>query len=520
MSDCLYLTMNIAQILLKAYQSHPDRSAISVGMDTLYTYRLFYERVRCLATSMREDLCLKPGDRIAIVMPNHPEYIVIRYATWYAGLSVVPINSKLHALEISYMLEHSGSTVCFVSKNLAGEFFPVSSNCAVVSRVIDVDSNEYCVLTDSRPAIDMEDRQPDDLAWLFYTSGTTGKPKGVMISHQNMLMGGMAYLVDVDDVSASDSIIHAAPLSHGSGFYDLPHVMKCANQIIPRSGQFDPNEVLDLIQRWNGVSMFLAPTMVKRLVQIQEVSECSLEGLKTIVYGGGPMYVHDIKQALDILGPRFVQIYGQGESPMTITVLSRATINDSSHERYDERLASVGIAHSVVSMRILGENGSPALVGQMGEVIVKGAVVASGYWNDEEATQAAWKDGWLHTGDIGFFDNDGFLTLIGRSKDLIISGGSNIYPREIEEVLLTHHSVSEVAVVGQFSEEWGESVVAFVVLSQGAFADEQALDECCLDRIARFKRPKTYHFVESLPKNNYGKVLKTDLRQLLLSKRN
>ncbi|HBZ18847.1 MAG TPA: AMP-dependent synthetase [Betaproteobacteria bacterium] len=512
--------MNIAQILKKAYQLYPDRSAISVGMNTLYTYRLFYERVRYLATSMREELYLQPGDRIAIAMPNHPEYLVIRYAAWYAGLSVVPINSKLHALEISYMLEHSGSTVCFVFKSFSGESFSGTSHSAIVSRVIDVGSDEYRALTNARQAIDMEDRQPDDLAWLFYTSGTTGKPKGVMISHHNMLMGGMSYLVDVDDVRASDSIIHAAPLSHGSGFYDLPHVMRCANQIIPCSGQFDPNEVLDLIQGWNGVSMFLAPTMVKRLVQTQEVSEYSMKGLKTIVYGGGPMYVHDIKRALDILGPRFVQIYGQGESPMTITVLSRAAINDSSHERYDERLASVGVAQSVVSVSILGERGSPAPVGQMGEIIVKGAVVASGYWNDEEATQATWKDGWLHTGDIGFFDGDGFLTLIDRSKDLIISGGSNIYPREIEEVLLTHQSVSEVAVVGQFSEEWGESVVAFVVLLPGASADEQALDEFCLDRIARFKRPKNYRFVDSLPKNNYGKVLKKDLRQLLMPTRN
>ena len=512
--------MNIAQSLLKAYQLYPDRSAISVGTDVLYTYRLFFDRVRYLATAMREDLYLRPGDRIAIAMPNHPEYVVIRYAAWYAGLSVVPINSKLHPLEISYMLKHSGSTVCFVFKNFSGESFSDSSHSAIVSRVIDVDSNEYVELIDTRQPIDMEDRQPDDLAWLFYTSGTTGKPKGVMISHHNMLMGGVSYLVDVDEVRASDSIIHAAPLSHGSGFYDLPHVMKGANQVIPRSGQFDPNEILDLIQEWNGVSMFLAPTMVKRLVQIQEVSQCSMKGLKTIVYGGGPMYVQDIKRALDILGPRFVQIYGQGESPMTITVLSKAAINDSSHERYEERLASVGLAQSVVSVNIVGQSGHPVPVGQPGEIIVKGSVVASGYWNDVAATRATWVDGWLHTGDIGFFDGDGFLTLIDRSKDLIISGGSNIYPREIEEVLITHQSVSEVAVVGQFSEEWGESVTAFVVLLPGAFADKQVLDEFCLDRIARFKRPKNYRFVDFLPKNNYGKVLKKDLRQLLISKRN
>jgi long-chain acyl-CoA synthetase len=363
--------------------------------------------------------------------------------------------------------------------------------------------------------VEMAELERDTLAWLFYTSGTTGKPKGVMITHHNMLIGAMSYLVDVDDISPEDSIVHAAPLSHGSGFYDLPHVMRCANQVIPASGQFNPSEVLDLIQDWTGVTMFLAPTMVKRLVQSQEITQSSLKGLKTVVYGGGPMYVQDIKRALNVLGPRFVQIYGQGESPMTITVLPKRVINDVSHQKYEQRLASVGIAQSSVSVAIGTNDGSPAANGTIGEVLVKGSVVTSRYWQDDVATKTTWKDGWLHTGDIGFFDDDGFLTLIDRSKDLIISGGSNIYPREIEEVLIAHPSVHEVACVGQFSEEWGESVVAFVVLENQSSADERDLDIFCLDRIARFKRPKYYRFVDSLPKNNYGKVLKTTLRQIL-----
>jgi len=330
-----------------------------------------------------------------------------------------------------------------------------------------------------------------------------------------MLVGAMSYLVDVDDISSEDSIIHAAPLSHGSGFYDLPHVMRCANQVIPASGQFNSSEVLGLIQDWTGVTIFLAPTMVKRIVQSQETIQSSLQGLKTVVYGGGPMYVQDIKSALDVLGPRFVQIYGQGESPMTITVLPKKVINDVTHQRYEQRLASVGMAQNSVSVAICNNEGSPAANGTIGEVLVKGSVVAPGYWQDEVATKTTWKDGWLHTGDIGFFDDDGFLTLIDRSKDLIISGGSNIYPREIEEVLMMHPSVHEAACVGQFSDEWGESVVAFVVLDSESSTDARDLDAFCLDRIARFKRPKYYRFVDSLPKNNYGKVLKTTLRQLL-----
>jgi long-chain acyl-CoA synthetase len=460
---------------------------------------------------MTFELSLSVGDRVAIVMPNHPEYLVIRYAAWYAGLSVVPINAKLHVREINYMLKHSGSKVCFVSSRLQNEVFKNSD----LVEVIDVDSASYQNITNRDSGIEMVEVERDALAWLFYTSGTTGNPKGVMITHENMLVGAMSYLVDVDDISSEDSIIHAAPLSHGSGFYDLPHVMRCANQVIPASGQFNSSEVLGLIQDWTGVTMFLAPTMVKRIVQSQKTIQSSLQGLKTVVYGGGPMYVQDIKSALDVLGPRFVQIYGQGESPMTITVLPKKVINDVTHQRYEQRLASVGMAQNSVSVAICNNEGLPAASGTIGEVLVKGSVVASGYWQDEVATKTTWKDGWLHTGDIGFFDDDGFLTLIDRSKDLIISGGSNIYPREIEEVLMTHPSVHEAACVGQFSDEWGESVVAFVVLDSESSTDARDLDAFCLDRIARFKRPKYYRFVDSLPKNNYGKVLKTTLRQLL-----
>ena len=262
--------------------------------------------------------------------------------------------------------------------------------------------------------------------------------------------------------------------------------------------------------------MFLAPTMVKRLVDFQELHSCELSGLKTIVYGGGPMYLEDISRALEVMGPRFVQIYGQGESPMTITVLRKHVINEVDHPRYEQRLASVGVAQSVVSVRVVNELERTANPGERGEVLVKGAVVANGYWENEAATLETWRDGWLHTGDIGFFDQDGFLTLVDRSKDLIISGGSNIYPREVEELLLTHAAVSEVAVVGRFSQEWGEEVVAFVVTNEHVIA--QDLDQFCIEKLTRFKRPKDYFFVDVLPKNNYGKVLKTELRNRLGSK--
>ena len=237
--------------------------------------------------------------------------------------------------------------------------------------------------------------------------------------------------------------------------------------------------------------------------------------LKTIIYGGGPMYVADLKRALDLLGPRLSQIYGQGEAPMTITGLSKAQHAETDHPRWEHRLASTGIARTDVEVRVVDDADRDVAVGESGEVVARGDVVMAGYWNDAEATARTLRGGWLHTGDIGAFDADGFLTLKDRAKDMIISGGSNIYPREIEEVLLRHPDIAEVSIVGRKHPDWGEEVIAFVVPRPGTALAEAELNRLCLDHIARFKRPRAYRFVAALPKNNYGKVLKTELRRML-----
>jgi long-chain acyl-CoA synthetase len=271
--------------------------------------------------------------------------------------------------------------------------------------------------------------------------------------------------------------------------------------------------VFDLAKRMGRLSLFAAPTIVKRLVDHAETQGLDGTGFKTIVYGGAPMYAEDIKRALRVLGPRFVQIYGQGESPMTITALARGHLSDTTHPRHAERLASVGVAQAPVQVRVAAPDGTPLAEGEVGEVLVQGDTVMAGYWRDADATARAVRDGWLFTGDMGTLDADGFLTLKDRSKDMIISGGSNIYPREIEEVLLLAPGVAEVSVVGAPDAEWGEVVVAFVVPQAGHALDPATLDALCLEHIARFKRPKRYEFVQELPKNNYGKVLKTALRE-------
>ena len=507
--------MNITQLLARSARVSPDSPALSLGTRVWLRYGELMQRVAAMAAGLREQLHLQPGDRVALAMSNCPQALELLYAAWYAGLIAVPVNARLHPREIAYILDNSGAQACLCTPDLAGPIAPLQADLDQLARVIDTGSAEYAALARQDANLPMHDTAPNEVAWLFYTSGTTGRPKGVMITHRNMLSMSLCYFAAVDSIAPADCIVHAAPISHGSGMYNFPHVLAGANQVIPESGHFDPAETFDLLRRWQGVTMFAAPTMVHRLVAHARTHAPSLDGLKTIVYGGGPMYLQDIRNALTVIGPRFAQIYGQGESPMTITALSKHHINDSGHPRYEARLASVGVAQPAVEVRVAGADDLPLPAGEIGEILVRGDTVMRGYWRNPEASTETLRNGWLHTGDVGSFDADGFLTLRDRSKDMIISGGSNIYPREVEEALLCHPAVSEVSVVGRPHPDWGEEVVAFVVLREGHRAGENDLDAVCLDQIARFKRPKAYRFVSELPKNNYGKVLKTELRKQL-----
>jgi long-chain acyl-CoA synthetase len=507
--------VNLAHLLLRSARALPDRPAVALGDRTLLDYRGLARRCASLAAATRSTLGLAPGDRVGIFATNSPQYVELVWAAWWAGLAVVPINAKLHPKEAEYILDHSGARVCFVTPDLADAIVPLAGTVAGLERVFVTGSDEHRRLGSADATPEVAPAAPDDLAWLFYTSGTTGRPKGVMITHRNLLAMTLCYFADVDEIGPGDSIVHAAPLSHGSGLYGLPHVARAAKQVLPESGGFDAAEVFDLARAHRGVAMFAAPTMVKRLVDHARRATPPLDGLKTVVYGGGPMYLADIQDALAVMGQRFAQIYGQGESPMTITALGKHHLADAAHSRHLQRLASVGVAQIGVEIRIADAAERPLPADAPGEVLVRGDAVMKGYWRDPDATAATLRNGWLHTGDVGALDEDGFLTLMDRSKDLIISGGSNIYPREIEEVLLRHPGVHEVSVVGRPHPEWGEEVVAFVVCRTGKTAPEQELDALCLQNIARFKRPKAYRFVERLPKNNYGKVLKTELRAQL-----
>lgn len=507
--------MNIAQLLVRSAQVFPERPALFHGKHQVYNYRGFAERAASIAGFLRAHHEFAPGDRVALFMSNTPEYLEILYGIWFAGLVAVPVNAKLHPSEMAFIIENSGAQLLFVSGDLADMSKSTAARIGSLNAVVIAGSEEYAQYLHAAPLSVPVERDPEDLAWLFYTSGTTGRPKGVMQSHRNLLAMTLCYPVDVDAVEPRDAIIYAAPLSHGAGLYNFVHVMLAARHVVPESGGFDPEELVALARYHRHVSLFCAPTMVNRLVDHVAVSGADVSGFKTIVYGGGPMYVEDVRRALTVMGDRFVQIYGQGESPMTITSLSRFHLSDYANPNYLQRLASVGVAHSCVRVRVADSDGNALPAGEVGEVLVKGETVMQGYWQNPEATASTLRDGWLATGDLGCLDQNGFLTLRDRSKDVIISGGSNIYPREVEEILLMHPSVQDVAVVGNRHPDWGEEVIAFIVARVGTTVEAVELDSLCIDHIARFKRPKSYRFVPELPKNNYGKVLKTELRKQL-----
>jgi acyl-CoA synthetase (AMP-forming)/AMP-acid ligase II len=481
--------MNLVHLLLRSARSLPERPAQAIGKRPVRTYGQMASRVARLSSGLSNKLSLKKGDRLALAMKNCPEFYEVVFACWHAGLTAVPMNAKLHAKEFAYILENSGAKACFATPDLQS-----SVNGISISELDDF-------LDEPASPADVD---PDDTAWLFYTSGTTGVPKGAMLTHRNMLFQTHAYFADIDKLGPGDNALHPAPLSHGSGLYGLPHFSAGGANVIPESGHFEPAEIFELLEHWPNCSFFAAPTMLVRLMASAAARTPSK--LKTITYGGAPMYVADSLRAIDLFGPRLYQLFGQGEAPMTITGLSQLF-----HER-KANLETCGTARTGVEVKIFDEKDNELPLGEVGEIVTRSDCVMAGYWQNPDATAKAMRSGWLHTGDVGSLDAQGFLTIRDRSKDMIISGGANIYPREIEEVLLRHPAVAECSVVGRPHSEWGEEVVAFIVKKSDLKSEE--LDTLCLANIARFKRPREYRFVAALPKNNYGKVLKTELRKL------
>ncbi len=507
--------MNIGFLLTKASRLYGNRLAIQYGEQHL-TYAELNQRVGRLAQALRT-LGIQRGDRVAIVQRNGPALFETIFACFRIGATTVPINVRLHPDEVAFICQDCGVKVLVATGEHAESALKAQEQTPGLLLVgvegIPGALGYESLLSAADPLTTDVEVDPTDTAWLFYTSGTTGKPKGAMLTHRNLLAMTMNYYADVNPLVPEDIVLHAAPLTHGSGLYALPAFAKGATNIILHTHSFDPAAVFDLIQRLRVTTIaFLAPTQIKMLLNGPHQSY-DLSSLRNIAYGGGPMYVEDMKLAVEVFGPTLVQIYGQGEAPMTISYLRREehlTKNDPIVER---RLASAGISRTDVEVRIVDDDDHEVATGTIGEIVARGDVVMAGYWNRPEVTAETLRGDWLHTGDLGMMDENGYIYLLDRKKDLVISGGNNIYPREIEEVLLKHSAVYEVAVIGVPDPFWGESVKAIVALRPGSTATAEELIAFCQTHLASYKKPRTVDFIPQLPKNAYGKILKRELRE-------
>ena len=509
--------MNIGSLLTQAALVFPDRLAIIYG-ETRSSYARYNERCNRLGNALT-GLGLRPGDHVGLLMYNCPEMLEAMFACFKAGFGAVPINFRLHPKEFAFIIDHSEARAVIISPEFEASITEVRDRIPKVNHIITVSpepKGELQAYNDLTAAASGQftdvDRSPDDIAWIFYTSGTTGQAKGAMLTHRNLMAMTWAFYADmIESFGTNEVDLHAAPLSHGSGLYALPNIASAATNVI--SGKsFDAEKILQAIESHRVTNFFAAPTMIKRLLACPAFDRYDLNSLKAVIYGGAPMLVDDLTSAMEKFGPCLVQLYGQGESPMTITHLSHEDhVLDGTPDQM-KRLGSVGYARTGVEVAVVDTHDKLLPPDEIGEIVTRSDLVMKGYWNNPEATEETLRNGWLHTGDVGYFDEHGYLFLMDRSKDMIISGGENIYPREIEEAIIQHPAVREVAVIGIPDAEWGETIKAVVALVPGGSATGEELIAFCKEQIASYKKPKSIDFVDELPKNNYGKILKRELR--------
>ncbi|MDI5929684.1 AMP-binding protein [Rhizobium leguminosarum] len=504
--------MHLAHFVYRSARNHPESSLwLGPGIDINYA-----EGARRISNIAHNLLTLgAQRDRVAIMSKNRFEAFEIFLGAQAAGMAATPLNPKLHADEVSIMLSDAGARFFVFSPDFLEIAELLRPRHPEVEHWICIEDRDgfetYGSLLlggrDAAPNILIE---PDDVAWLFYTSGTTGKPKGVMETHRNLVsVVEQLRLCLFPHVNETDRVIHFAPIAHASATFGLVYLSVAGAQIFPELPRFDPPKVLESIDRFGATASFMAPTMVQMLLQVPDIERYNVESLRDIFCAGAPMYAEVMKRAIEVFGPIFSQGYGQSEAPSQCG-MHKSEYDLSSPEKM-KRLASIGREYPAVLMRIVDEDGQEVGSNVAGEITVRGNIVTPGYWNRPEATNEALKNGWLHTGDVGYRDEDGYIFITDRVKDMIISGGSNIYPREIEEVLLEHPAIDEACVIGVPDVVWGEAVKAVVVARDG-FDDAEAVIEFCRERLASYKKPKSVEFVDSLPKSAYGKVLKKDVK--------
>jgi len=513
--------MNTANFLSIPSMMFPDQEII-VFEGTRLTYGDELDRVRRLASSLR-DLGVKPGDRVAALQTNCNQFIETYYATATLGGTFVPLNYRAKLPELEYMVTAAQVKVLSVGdryveavKQLQPQFTSVQHYVAMDSKQPDMLHHEDLI---AKGSSDLEDAEVDesDVSILMYTSGTTSLPKGVMLTYgdfTNYVVG----TVEMADGTPRGISLLCAPLYHIAGTANIMTAIWAGRKIVILR-QFDPKEWLAAVQNEQVTHAFVVPTMLKQLIDHPEFSTFDLSSLENLSYGGAPMPFPVIRRAIEMFPKQtgFVNAFGQTETTSTLTVLGpadhRLDGTPAEVERNLKRLTSVGLPLPDVEVRVLDEDNKELPPNDIGEVVIRTPRVMKGYAGQESATAALLDaDGWLHTRDMGYIDEDGYIYLVGRKDDIIIRGGENIAPAEIEAVLHAHPAVDEAAVIGLPDVDWGQKIAAFVALRPGKTANAVELSEFCRQRLASFKKPEMIRFVDALPKNPLGKILKKELR--------
>jgi long-chain acyl-CoA synthetase len=506
--------VNSFAFLAKSARHGPETTALLQG-DEVITYREFHDRALAIGGNLLAAGC-KPGDRVAFCLNNSPRIMELIFGCFAAGLVVVPVNARLHAREMAYIVGNSDAKILvhgaeFQDGILANAelFKGVERYC---TKPVEGAALFSALVTSAHALSAAVDALPEDICWLFYTSGTTGKPKGAIWNHRMVRCVIMNYLADLHNVQPGEVVLHCAPMSHGSGIVALPAVARGAVNAITETASFEIDSLLATVERLRVSHIaFMAPTQIVKLLEDFEPGKYDISSLRAICYGGAPIYVDQLKQAMQAFGPIFVQLYGQGEAPITITGMTGEKHRELL-EAGDPRIGSAGQTRTDVEACCVDDDDNLLPPGKAGEVVVRGDVVMPGYWQNPEASAEALRGGWLHTGDIGYFDDQGYLFLLDRAKDMVISGGNNVYPREVEEVIILHSKVANCVVFGIPDEYWGEAVHAVVVLKAGESMTDKDVINFCGEHMAGYKKPKAVDFVDELPVSGYGKILRRDVR--------
>ena len=506
--------MNLGKVLTRAAGHFRDRCALVCG-DQKRSFREIHENSNRFANGLL-GLGVRKQDRVAIFCDNCVEYVEIDWALYKTGVIRVAINPLLSPGEVAYIIKDSQASTVVVTPRLAKLILQSKNQLPDVRNFICISRpqegmTEYSRFISSRPAgpLGIEVGE-EDLSMLFYTGGTTGVPKGAMHTHESILQVIQNLQAEFWRLRPSDIFLSGGSLAHANGFRAMTGFLEGAKFIIPE--QFVPEEILATIEKEKVTILTTVPTTLIRLCGCPDIHKFDLSSLRLITYGAAPIPTKRLIEALRIFGNRLSQSYGQAESLMAISHMDIEDHVPDGSEREVRRLASAGRPYIVNEIRVVDREDRDVKVGEIGEVIVKSKINMKGYWRNEKATAEALKNGWVYTGDLGTLDEDGYLYLIDRKKDMIISGGYNIYAREVEDVLYTHPAVGEAAVIGVPDEEWGESVKAVVALKPGMSASEQDIIQFCKEKLASFKKPKSVDFVSELPKTSIGKISKKDLK--------